>query len=241
MGKMGGARPGAGAPPTNLDQVVRYRNDPATGEKVGLTVTDIVVETMAVGGFLHDAAARVGVSVEALRRWRTTGNACLAEITNGARRLSEMRAHERRCIVLVQRMDDAEAEARTALLQVAHGIANGGGTRTETTVKLLQPTDADGAPKGDPIELERTTRTIEAAPDGHMVGWLLSHRWPADFNRQRIEVTGEGGGPVQVDATSALDKIRQHLADIKAAREETDPERLEAAIAGNGSGNGHHP
>lgn len=240
MAKMGGARPGAGAPPTNLDAVVRYRPNPATGEQVGLTVTDIVVETMSVGGFLHDAAARVGVAVETLRRWRTTGNAALADLANGTRRLSDMKAHERRCITLVQRMDDAEAEARTALLQVANGIANGGGTRTETTVKLLQPTDDDGAPKGDPIELERTTRTIEAAPDGAMVGWLLSHRWPADFNRNRVEITGEGGGPVLVDATPALEKIARHLADIKAAREETAPDALEAALA-NGNGSAHNP
>ena len=93
--------------------------------------------------------------------------------------------------------------------------------------------------------LEHPSRTIEQGPDGHMVGWLLSHRWPSDFGRTKLEVTGQDGGPVQVDVTPAIDKITQHLADIRNARAETDPERLEALVAGvgNGAGNGstHHP
>lgn len=231
---MGGARKGAGNPGINIDKAIRF--DEVDGEQVGRSIADIVVETMAVGGFLHDAAAKVGYPVETLREWRKLGARCLAEILAGTRRRSEMTAHQKRCMELVHRMDRAEAEARTSLLALARGLATGGLTRTETTVKTITPV-VNGEKAAEPVEVERTTRTVEAAPDAHMVSWLLSHRWPADFGRTRVEVTGEGGGPVQVDARPIIDVITQHLADIRAAREETAPERLDAIVAGNGNGN----
>lgn len=229
----GGARPGAGNPGINIDRVIRY--DEVNGEQVGRSIADIVVETMAVGGFLHDAAAKVGYPVETLREWRKLGAHCLAAILAGTKRRSEMTAHQKRCMELVHRMDKAEAEARTSLLALARGVATGGLIRTETTVKTITPT-VEGKAASEPVEVERVTRTIEAAPDGHMLGWLLSHRWPADFGRTRVEVTGEGGGPVRVDARPIIDVITQHLADIRTARDETDPARLDALVAGNGNG-----
>jgi len=205
------------------------------------TVIDVVVETMGMGGFLHDAAAKVGVSVETLRRWRQEGSKGLYEITEGTRRRSEMSRHVKLCMVLTARMDRAETDARMKLLGIADGLASGGLTRTEVTVKTITPT-VDKVAVADPVEVERVTRTIEEAPDGRMVQWLLAHRWPADFGSTRVEVTGADGGPIVIDATPAIDKITQHLDAIRAARAETDPARLTAALAGNGEGgNGHHP
>ena len=111
MGTVGGARPGAGRPGTNLDKVIRYDRDPDTGEQIGRTITDVIVETMAGANFLKDAAARIGFPVETLRAWRTLGSAAIADILAGRRRLSECSAHERRCMTLVQRMEAASAGA----------------------------------------------------------------------------------------------------------------------------------
>jgi len=234
----GGARPGAGGPPTNLRAIVRYVE--VDGEQVGQNVIDAVAAELREGAFLHDAGPMVGVTVETLRRWRSVGVKCLTEITEGRKRRSEMSTHERNCMELAGKMQLAEAEARARLRGAANALAYGGGTRTETTVKLLQPVDDAGKPKGDPVELERTERTIEAAPDPGMVRWLMSARWPEDYGRTRVEHTGEGGGPIVVDARPAIERIAEHLAGIRAAREESAPERLSAALSGNGgNGNGH--
>lgn len=234
----GGKRAGAGRPPTNLRATIGFRQA-GDGEQVPVTVTDVVVETMGMGGFLKDAAARIGVPVDALRTWRTLGHRSLGQITTGQRRRSEMSQHERNCMAMAARMDEAEAGARTRLLDVAGKLAHGGLTRTETTIKTTQPT-VDGVLVGEPIEVERVTREIEAGPDGHMIGWLLQHRWPADFNRSRLEVTGADGGAILVDSTPIVEKVRAHLADIRSARAETDPEALQAMVAGNGNGAATH-
>jgi len=191
---------------------------------------------MRLGGFLHDAAARVGVAVETLRTWRTVGNRCLGEVTAGKRRRSDMSRHERNCATLAAKIDLAEAEARTGLMMVAGQLARGGITRKETTTKSVN------APAGA-VVVETITREIEVGPDGHMVAWLLQHRWPGDFNRSRLEITGADGGAVQVDATPIIEKVRRHLADIQAARAETDPAALETLMAepATPNGNGHHP
>lgn len=201
-----------------------------------MTVIDVVQETMRLGGFLHDAAARVGVAVETLRTWRTMGNRCLAEITQGKRRRSEMNRHERNCATLAAKMDLAEAEARTSLMALVNKVAHGEYKRKETTTE----TDAAGA------VIKNVTREIDVGPDSHMISWWLQHRWPADFNRSRLEITGADGGAVQVDATPIVDKVRRHLADIQAARAESDPAAMEAMVSGAGeavagNGNGHHP
>ena len=56
----------------------------------------------------------------------------------------------------------------------------------------------------------------------------------------------ELGGQVTVhqpDATPIIEKVRRHLADIQAARAETDPAALETLMAepATPNGNGHHP
>jgi hypothetical protein len=199
-----------------------------------LTVIDVVVETMRMGGFLKDAAARVGVDVNTLRDWRTKGSRCLIELNNGRRRRSQMSQHERNCMTMVLQMDEAEAEARTALLMVTNQLARGGHKRTETTTE----TDAVGN------ITKSVTREIEVAPDSHAAAWLLSHRWPADFGATRVEVTGADGGPIKIDDAPLIDRIRAHIADIRDARAESEPAALETMLSGtngsNGNGDGHN-
>ena len=169
--------PGA---PKNLRDVLAYRE--VDGEQVPVTVADRVEETIRQGAFLHDAAARVGVSVETLRRWITTGNGAAADLLAGRTRLSAMTRHQRRCMDLAERVERAEADAKVALTGKAMEIARGGYVRTETSTKTVGGTIT-----------EVTTREIEAGPDSHALTWMLAHRWPEDFGRTRLEVTGAGG------------------------------------------------
>lgn len=234
-GQMGGARPGAGAPPTNLRKVIAHRT--VDGREVGITIIDRVDETLRQGAFVKDAAARVGVAVETLRRWQATGvrlRAALAERTadgEPVKTLADLSRHERDCVELANRMDAAEADARTALLVLGQQAARGGRERVETTIKL----DANGR------EIERTTRTSTTEPDTRMIQWILSHRWREDFG-SRVEVTGADGGPVLVDATPIAERLRADLADVKAKRDASSRDAVEEALAAAGTnGNGHAP
>jgi transposase-like protein len=234
-GKMGGARPGAGAPPTNLRKVIAHRT--VDGVEVGITIIDRVEETLRQGAFVKDAAARVGVSVETLRRWQSTGVRIRAELAERTadgdpkKDPTDLSPHERNCVELATRMDVAEAEARTALLVLGQQMARGGRERVEVTVKV----NAQGQ------VLERTERTTTTEPDARMIQWILSHRWREDFG-PRVEVTGADGGPVLVDATPIAERLRADLADVKAKREASSRDAVEEALAAAGTnGNGHAP
>lgn len=226
-------KPSPGRPPLNLEAVVGYRDTPQGQQPV--TVIDRVEETIRMGGFLKDAAARIGVSVDRLREWRTVGNRCLREVLAGERRRSQMTRHEKLCAELAAKIDQAEADARTHLLGLAQRMARGGLTRKETTVRR----DARGA------VVEETTREADLLPDTAMIQWLLTHRWPEDFGRTRLEVSGPDGAGIPLDTAPIAEQIRDAIADARSRQAETSREALEEALAGgrNGhqQGNGHHP
>lgn len=231
----GGRRPGAGRPPTNLDAIIEEIPEQITDRGViparQLTVADAIVDTIAGRGFLHDAAARVGVAVETVREWRKLGARINADLYAGKRTLSTLKAHERRCATLATRMAQADSEARMTLLAIADQIASGGLEVTETVTKAVQVNE------GEPLITEITTRRSSTLPNAGMITWLLGHRWPADFNRTRVEVSGPDGSAVPIDTTSALERLGAKLDEIDRANTDT------AQHAGNtaNAGNGHTP
>lgn len=229
----GGRRPGAGAIPRDLHAIIDYRrvtHADGTVEQVPVTYMDRVLEAISLGGFLHDAAARIGVTVETLRDWRRQGTKAIADVAGGRKRRSHLTKRERQYAELAQGMETAEAEARLRLLGLGHRLANGGATRTETTVETI-------APQGGTPQLVRTTeRTLIAEPDARMITWLLGHRWPADFGTTRTELVGPDGGPVHV-AAPALDQLRDA---IERARQPTPNGRNPQPTPPNGT-NGHTP
>lgn len=198
----GGRRAGAGRPPVDLYAVCDYRTMP-DGSRQPVTYMERIVETMRLGGFLHDAAARIGIETGTIRSWRKQGARAIADVAEGRKRRSHLTKKERQRAEMAALMDEAETEARLNLLALAAKTAQGGHKRTETTTKHV------AAAGGLPALVETTQREIVEAPNPGMIQWLLGHRWPEDFNRQRVEVTGKEGGPINIDAAgSALDRLR---------------------------------
>jgi hypothetical protein len=227
----GGARPGAGRPPTDLRRVIAQRDTP--GGTVDVSVMDRVEETIRNGGFEKDAAARVGVSVETLRRWVKTGIRLRIALQDAKQTLADSTRHERDCLELAHRIEVAEAEARTALMALGNKLARGNYTRTETVTKR----DANGN------VLEVTEKTSVADPDGGMVRWILQHRWPEDYARSRLELTGADGGPMVLEAEPIADKLRGLLAEAgknaaAGSREAVEARLAEAAAASGTNGHG---
>jgi len=199
-----------------------------------VTIADRIEETLRQGGFLHDAAARAGMTVETLRTVRRKGVQLRAKVLADPEAWRAMSGAERSYAEMAERMERAEADARTALLALSQSLARGGRTRTETTRRV----DRNGR------TLEVTEKVFTAEPDGRMIQWLLSHRWPEDFGRTRIEVSGPGGGAVEVDTTPIRAKVEAYLDKIGASAAASTRDALEeAAASGNGkspTGNGHH-
>ena len=223
------ARRPAGAIPRDLDEVIDYRpvrNADGVVEQHPVTYMDRLVEAVQLGGFLHDAAARVGVTVETLREWRKLGAAANADVLAGKKRRSHLTKRVRQYALLAQRLETAEAEARLKLLGLGQRLAQGGYERTKTITRTIAATG------GQPQLVETTTEVATAEPDPRMITWLLGHRWPADFNRTRVELTGAGGGPIRTDPRSALDQLR---AAVETARQ-PPPNGQEPHVAGT---NGH--
>jgi hypothetical protein len=234
----GGRRPGAGGIPRDLSEPIDFRpvrQGDGSVVQQPLNVFDLVEEAIRAGGFLHDAAARVGITVETLREWRKQGVKANADVLNGRKRRAHLSRRQRQYAELAARIDRAEAEARLMLLGVGRKLAQGGIVQQEIVEKVT-PT-----PGGGDVVVERTTRTSETIPDSRMITWLLAHRWPNDFHG-RQELTGPNGGPITVDTAPAKDKLRQLLGDHQPTDHHNGHERAQPATNSTQTPpNGHHP
>jgi hypothetical protein len=232
----GFAQPGAGRPPTNLHRVIEELPEQITDAGVipaqRLTIIDAIVDTMERMGFLHDAAARVGFDTVTVREWRRVGARANADVLAGKVKRSDLTAHQKRCAELATRLAEADAKARMGLLGTAQALAVGGIENTETVTKAVQVNE------GEPRITEITTRTTRTLPHPGTVMWLLQHRWPNDFARNRLEVSGPEGGPVPVDITSARDRINTALTDLEQRQADT---AHHAGTTPTPAGNGHTP
>lgn len=216
----GGRRPGAGRRPTDLHAVVGKRR---SGEDV--TLIDRVVETLEIGGFHSDAAARVGFRVETLREWLAVGARAQVAIFAGTTRASALTVHERQCVELYERTERAVAEARATMFALVQREVAGGRTRETITEKRIVVEGDDGPG----ILLQRTTRVEEAAPDTKLLTWWLSHRYPAELGTT-IAVTGSDGGPVRVRAESPLEQIAEAIERIRSQADRRDELMAAAAL-----------
>jgi hypothetical protein len=208
--------------PRNLHDVIdrRENND---GTVTEVTVLDRIEEAMRSGGFLHDAAARVGITVETLRDWRRQGVRAHLDILNGRKSRSEFKPRELDYLDMALRMEKAETDARLFLLGTAQQLARGGIPQVERTVRTVP------ARNGKPETVETIEKTTATLPDAGTIRWLLSHRWPNDF-AGRVEITGPEGGPIQHDTTNAIGKLRELIGNTQ-TNQQPAPEP---------TGNGHH-
>jgi hypothetical protein len=102
---------------------------------------------------------------------------------------------------------DFELENLALIGQAAAGVPE---KTTTTSTKI----DREGN------TIETTTVTVERVTRHWQAGaWLLERTNPSDYGlRNRVEVTGEGGGPVQIDASPGL-RLAAELAEQAKRRE----------------------
>lgn len=191
------------------------RADEGDGDPVQVTLLERVVETLSVGGYIEDAAARCGISPTTFRNWQREGTVAQADMLRGRKRLSDMTYSERRALRFCAAVDKAEADGKVVLLSMTERLARGGIPMGKTVEKV----DAQGN------LLERTTTTEFSLPDMRAIQFRLARRHGM-IERHGLEVTGRDGGPIEVQ--SPIDKLDAYLARVREAHAHRD--RLLAAV-----------
>lgn len=215
-------------PPRDLDAVIDrrpVRNE--VGDVEGyedVSVMERLVEAIRTGASMRDAANRSGMDVRHLRHLRREGAEHWRAFYAG--KLKTPRGIIEQKMRLYRDLERAETDAKMMLLAVANQLARGGLSKTEE----LEETDGRTGQL-----IKRVKRETTLLPDGRMVCWLLERKWPDEFNRSRLEVTGADGGPVEIDTDDALSKLRDMLDGISDKRRQTSAESM---AAGDGHENG---
>lgn len=171
--------------------------------------TDRILAAIRAGNYLNTACAYAGISYNTLRRWLTT-----ADTPDATDELREFR----------EALERARAEAEIRLVGAAVKAAVGG-----SLVRRSRRTLRDGTVEED---------EQFAPPDGRTALEILSRsyggaeRWT---RRSAVEVSGAGGGPVQVEFASAISVLAERLAELG------DGGVVEGEVVGEGVGEGDLP
>lgn len=206
--------------------VIAVRSDGAE-----VTILDRAVETLKVGGFLNDAAARSGMDISTMQRWVRTGARLSREILQGTRTNADLTVEERDLVRFTAACAEAEAEGKMVLLGLAHRLSVGGIPMVTETTEEVEGVDPLRDPEtgaivhpGFPRKVRTTRKTETAQPDGAMIRWRLERRWPEEFGRpaSRLELSGPDGGPVEVENRSPVDNLLARLQQIAGAQDAID-------------------
>lgn len=187
-----------GRPPA-LTRVVRQTRD---GKDV--TVADAIVEAIRAGSFIESAAAANGINKATLHDWLRTGSRVNQRLLNDNARRGDFTRKELLCAEFSDSVGRAFAEATAIEVATAAQLARGGLTETETTTRT------ETLPTGTP-KVTTTTKQKVFAPDGAMIRWRLSKREPDTWGRDRIELTGADGGPVELTLVEKRQRLLEGL------------------------------
>lgn len=149
------------------------------------------------GGSTHEAAARAaGIHPATMYRWLERGQRAGAP-------------HNDRYKVFADAFEQADAEFEVVHVGLMSRAARGGDVIEERTV-----TRKDGS----------TVRIVRrAAPDWRAGQALLRARRPQDWgDRQAIEISGPGGGPIEMDVDASRQRVGTMLDRLRQVRDQPD-------------------
>lgn len=173
--------------PPKLTQVILTDPD---GTKI--TVHDRIVSSLRAGNYIEASAALAGVTKHSVYEWLKIGAQAHTDVSNGRRRLTDLRKHERDCMTFSDAVAEAQAAAEVRDVAQLAQLANGG-----AKVKVVTTKKVDG----------KVTEVIEREevlpPNPQVIEWRLERRFPDRWGRRRLEVSGPGGEAIPVEARVA--------------------------------------
>lgn len=151
-------------------------------------VHEKIVTAVRAGNYVETAAAYAGVHPTTVFRWLRE-----ADEPGASRAVREFR----------YAVDSARAESEVRVVGQIQRVIMGGHVLAETTRTL-----PDGT-----VETERKY----APPDGRVALEFAARAFPDRWARRAaLEVTGQGGGPVQVEHTQVIQSLAERLHELAA-------------------------
>lgn len=167
-----------------------------------------LVEATGVGAPMSVAAAYVGVSDRTFERWMRRGYDAEQLEVDG----QPVPEDEQPFLALYKEVVQARSQAAVKSVVNIQRVAQGGQVTEETTKKYRDPET------GAVVEEKTIKRT---APDWRASAWYLERQHRQHFGRDKelqVEMSGPGGGPVEVVGVEALaERVRANIAAAAAA------------------------
>lgn len=211
--------PRTGRPP-KLDLIIAHEAHPDTGADQPVTIADRILQALTAGTPEAGAAASVGLSVTALRDWRTEGNRLNQQLAAGTLNRSHLSHHQRRLADFAVEATRAIGEWEVRSNTILESLAAGGLVVETVTRKTMMVEGAE-------VETERTVRKETLLPDRQVLQWRLARRFPDRYSERR-EITGKDGEPIPVEIR--VGKILEGFAQFGSA--DPDPDDTEELLEG---------
>lgn len=179
----------------------------------GVTVGDRIIAAVRAGNYLETAAALAGVRTSTIRDWLYNGNATLRALANGTP-AHELPRHQLRYAEFADAITRAEAEAEAEDVARLQVLARGQAVATKEVI--VEKRDRDG----NLVEATTRKETETLAPDSAALRWRLERRHPRRWQgSQRVELTGEDGGPVELTVAEKREHVLEALSRVASERE----------------------
>jgi transposase-like protein len=199
-----------------------------TGRRSTLTpeLARRIAAMVAAGNYLETSARAHGVPPGTLWQWLKQGEEAHEALVRGEKLAGQARVYAGFAEAVAQARSRAEVVAVDSIRRSIEGGMLVSEKPVVTKDGRLVRDD------GGQILFERTY----SLPDGKLALEYLSRTAPNRYGRtpsvERVEVTGEGGGAIQVEATEVVQSLASRLAAITAERREDyldDPEDVQDA------------
>jgi transposase len=191
--------------PSKITDVVAVAKD---GREI--TTSDRIVDAIRSGAYPERAAQAAGVPYKTFYDWLQRGARVNADLIAGKRTEATCSAFELAAAELSERVAQADAEAEEEHVLLARKLAVGGIEQVSTkNRRLVKP---DGR-----VETEDITTKSHTLPDAAMLRWRMAHRWPERWQGERLELSGPGGGPIELSIDEKRAKLLQAL-EVRAER-----------------------
>lgn len=196
--------------PPSLTRVLRLDDD---GNPV--RIMDAIVDAVRAGAFVEEAAASVGVGKHVLYDAQRTGARVEQALTAGARR-ADFTTKELACAEFSRAVGMAYAAATVEDVQSTDRLARGGLLLKSVTTRTEQT--AEGQPR-----TVTTVKQTHTPPDGAMLRWRLGKRNESTWGRERLELTGAEGGPIELTVSEKRARVLEGLEVLAGKLTEPEP------------------
>lgn len=183
---------------------------PEAGGSISLTprVAEIIIRAARAGNSIKASCAFAGIHPRRLYEWRDIATSDPVE--GESEYAVKLRAY---LLAFFNSYDMAFSLAEVEMLQIVHDAATGQlpSAKKRTVEKITYP-------KGG-VQKREVEEEIIAAPDAKAAMWILERTRAGTYGPRKdvnVELTGEGGGPVEVNHTNkALELVAETIESIR--------------------------